>query len=216
MHLKTILLFCSVCFFTDTMSDGLNAIQIQCLQILVKKYNDKDKVNKVIKAFNVDEEYDYNTEDNECKRVYEILYFMHQYHKAGDNITIPGDQKEIIKLNKNELESVFGNFCDIGLSGDGIIDNKNYKRLIDSIHYSGLIQKEYILKNWKRKIQKKHKYDLGDVMIKLLEFQSQFFNLRFGKVKYLKTIQEFIEYILRGGTPDQKIPILQLLLNVKL
>ncbi|XP_050542172.1 uncharacterized protein LOC126905991 isoform X3 [Daktulosphaira vitifoliae] len=216
MHLKTILIFCSVCFFTDTMSYGLNAIQIQCLQVLVKKYNDKDKVNKVIKAFNVKEEYDYNTEDNEYKRVYKILYFMHKYDKVGDSITLPGDQKEIIKLDKNELERVFGHFRELGLEDIGFIDYENYYNLINSIDYSDLLRNDDLLNDWKSIIREEHKYDLGDVMIKLLEFQSQFFNLRFGKVKYLKTIQEFIEYILRGGTPDQKIPILQLLLNVKL
>ncbi|XP_050542164.1 uncharacterized protein LOC126905988 [Daktulosphaira vitifoliae] len=213
MHLKTILIFCAVCFFTDTLSDGLNAIQIQCLQILVKNYNDKEMVKKVIKAFNVNEEYDYNTEDNECKRVYEILYFMHQYDKAGDGITLPGDQKEIIKLDKNELERVFGHYCEIGLEDIGFIDYKYYLKLIDSIGYSSLIKNNDLLNNWKSTIQEEHKYDLGDVMIKLLEYQSQFYDLRFGKMEDLEMFDEFIKYSIRDDTSDQKMPKLQLLLN---
>ncbi|XP_050542150.1 uncharacterized protein LOC126905977 isoform X4 [Daktulosphaira vitifoliae] len=128
-----------VCFLTDTMGDGLNAIQIQCLQILVKKYNDKDKINKVIKAFNVIEEYKYKPADTEHKRVYDILHFMHTFDKTGDKIILTGDGHPIIKLNINVLNRVFKTCSSLNINNDGVIENENYHQLIDSLGFSGLI-----------------------------------------------------------------------------
>ncbi|XP_050542173.1 uncharacterized protein LOC126905992 [Daktulosphaira vitifoliae] len=214
MHLKIILIFCALCFFTDTMSKGLNAIQIQCLQILVKNYNDKEIVNKVINAFNVDKEYNYNHNDTEHKRVYDILHFMHTFDKAGDKIILTGDEHPIIKLDINELKIVFDHISDIGLKDNGcVVEEEKFHTLIDLFGFSGLINDDDTLAVWKTNIKEDYKYDLSEVLIELLGYQAQLYKWKFGKIEDLKIFDEFIKYALMDHTSDQIKPKLVLLLN---
>ncbi|XP_050542174.1 uncharacterized protein LOC126905993 [Daktulosphaira vitifoliae] len=202
MHLKTIIIFCLVCFFTDTMSNGLNAIQIQFLRILVKKFNKIGEVNKVIQCFNINEEYHYNTEVHENKRVNDILHFMYQYDKAGDGIKLPGDQKEIMRLDKYDLDIVFHHFFRIVLNNNGIIEFSEYKSLIDSFEYNDLIKDKNELLNWKFKVMGEGTYDIGNVLIDLVRLQAQFYGQRFFKVEDETRIEHFIECIINDEIPE--------------
>ncbi|XP_050542391.1 uncharacterized protein LOC126906131 isoform X2 [Daktulosphaira vitifoliae] len=137
MHLKTILIFCSVSFFTGTMSEGLNAPQIQCYNALVKdlSFNSIERVNKVLKYFGIKEKYNFNCTDDSFIKATDILNFVVQYNKLGDD-------KNMEKLSKEEVKQISTDFQKICDRNGIVMDSNKYEEVIVIIyHYVGSVEK---------------------------------------------------------------------------
>ncbi|XP_050542177.1 uncharacterized protein LOC126905996 [Daktulosphaira vitifoliae] len=172
MHLKTIIIFCAVGFFTDTMSEGLNAIQIQCIQMLTKKYNDDAMIRKFLNFFFIEVNDEFVLEDNPNTRTFEILKMFGTKNKLGDD-------KNIEKLEKEEVEAIINVFSSV--CQNGLIKETGYIQLIDLIR--DYIKNEETVNDWKTNINKDNRksYDLGDVMLELLRYRAQLNNTVYGK-----------------------------------
>ncbi|XP_050542175.1 uncharacterized protein LOC126905995 isoform X2 [Daktulosphaira vitifoliae] len=195
MHLKTILIFCSVGFFTDTMGEGLNALQIQCVQVLMKNHNIPATITKFFDFFRPtvgNSEYVSgelpNMYDDPNVGIFEILKMLGAKVKRCD-------ARPIEKLKKDEVEDIANKFDTIDKYQNRLINNEEYIRLIDL--YRNYINNVEMINEWKRHIDEDNNesYDLGDVMLELLRYRAQLKNTVFGKEEDLEKIKNVVLYL---------------------
>ncbi|XP_050541523.1 uncharacterized protein LOC126905645 isoform X2 [Daktulosphaira vitifoliae] len=199
MHLKTILIFFLVCFFTSTKSEGLNAPQIKHYQWLIYVHSNREIIKRVLMANNIEEIYkDYNNEDQLPIRFYKLLKFLVNVEKCGD------DAKNVEKLNQNDLNNISTKFCDLDKDNDGRIEKSLCIKLIDSIGYSDLFGIEDIdgknieiaVSELKKKINDgQHLYDIGDVMLKVLSIRAQLKKTEYGEIENFDRIDHLFKKI---------------------
>ncbi|XP_050541539.1 uncharacterized protein LOC126905652 [Daktulosphaira vitifoliae] len=189
MHLKTTLIFFSICFFTSTKSKGLTATQLAHVKEMMHWYfiNNRDVIQKVLKEFGIKEEYDYNPTDMNNVKTNKILLFLVDVDKIGDN-------QMVEKLNKVDVENIYAEFCKVHKDGNGLIDKEQFIELIDAIGYSGLIKNAEtldknadesnndILLDFKKDIKNDcHKdFNLADVLYKVLLHRTKLKKTEFG------------------------------------
>ncbi|XP_050547932.1 uncharacterized protein LOC126909539 [Daktulosphaira vitifoliae] len=128
MHLKTILIFCSFCFFTGIISVGLNVRQIDLFEKLIISYKYGDNINLIQHALlchDIEETYnDYNVDDEKTVRIFKILNFLVKVNKTSDN-------KKVEKLGINEVQLISNKFSNLDTDNDCLIDKEQFITLID-------------------------------------------------------------------------------------
>ncbi|XP_050542393.1 uncharacterized protein LOC126906133 [Daktulosphaira vitifoliae] len=193
MHLKSILIFFLVCFLTDTMSEGLNAIQIQCFLKLVKslRHYNTEAVNKVLKYFRINEEYKYNCEDKTYVRAFEILKFVVQFNKLCDN-------KQLENLSIEEVELISTEFNKLA-DNEKLIDGDQYVYLISIIGKD--VGCENKLNDWSEKIKSRYYFEFGDVLLDALRYRAQIKKTIIGEIENLN--ENFIYYIVNDHSTDE-------------
>ncbi|XP_050542157.1 uncharacterized protein LOC126905982 [Daktulosphaira vitifoliae] len=133
MHLKTILIFCSFCFFTGIISEGLNVFQINLFEYLITDYNIGRSIEKIQHALfchDIEETYnDYNLDDEKTVRIFKILNFLVKVNKTSDN-------KKVEKLGINEVQLISNIFSYLDTDNDCLIDTKQFITLIDYCVYT--------------------------------------------------------------------------------
>ncbi|XP_050542166.1 uncharacterized protein LOC126905989 [Daktulosphaira vitifoliae] len=195
MHLKSILIFCALCFFTDTMSEGLNALHIQSFQVLVQNFNNKETVEKVLKYFGIDKEYNYNSEDNTFIRAFKILNFVAGVDKLSDNTRLAE------KLDREMVENISTLFSELDIEKDGVIDGSQYNEIRKKCHH--YVQRGGLIDDWKENINLKKLYELGDILLELLQYRKKLNGNMFRKI-HRNCIVMFIESIKNGVSPKKK------------
>ncbi|XP_050541533.1 uncharacterized protein LOC126905649 isoform X1 [Daktulosphaira vitifoliae] len=191
MHLKTILIICSVCFFTGTMSNGLNAKQIRFFQKLIWHYGDIRMINHTLKCTGVNEIYKcYNTHEEKGERLDKILNFLVEVNKWGDDKNVEkldiNDVKRILtQLNKFSsykygllYEEDFRNFMNNNINiflieSKVTLNNEDMVKIKMAIRY--LINDINKNRNWDY-------YDLGDVLLIVLKYKAECNKTKFGEI----------------------------------
>ncbi|XP_050547111.1 uncharacterized protein LOC126908843 isoform X1 [Daktulosphaira vitifoliae] len=132
MHLKTILIFCSFCFFTGIISEGLNVFQINLFEYLITDYNIGRSIEKIQHALfchDIEETYnDYNLDDRVSIRIFKILNFLARIKKRGDD-------KRIEKLDINEFQIISNKFSNLDTDNDCVLNKEQCITLVESIGY---------------------------------------------------------------------------------
>ncbi|XP_050541532.1 uncharacterized protein LOC126905648 [Daktulosphaira vitifoliae] len=215
MHLKTILIFSSICFFTGTMSQGLNAKQLSYFQNLVWEYHEIKTVKHGFSCIGIAENYndctleEININDviSKKQRLIKILNCMVKVDKWGD-------KKKVEKLDINEVENISTKFRNFDIDNDGALNNTEFKEFIYGYELRDLIGNEVTLHDYKNVIktlayfrkdidQKSRVYhDLSDVMLKLLEYKAKFNQTKFDKLEDLYAFHNKLYNISKGCQPE--------------
>ncbi|XP_050542163.1 uncharacterized protein LOC126905987 [Daktulosphaira vitifoliae] len=194
MHLKTILIFSSVCFFAGIMGQGLNAKQICYFQTLVWNHFDIKSIKRGFSCIGIEEDYnDCSLEENinntmsyseVAQGLFKILNCMVKVNKWGDN-------KKVEKLDINNVEKISTKFRHFDKNNNGFLDEEEFTEFIYDYELRDLIGNEvtlndyenviYTLTNFRNDIYQKSSlnYDLSDVMLKLLEYKAKFNQTKF-------------------------------------
>ncbi|XP_050547646.1 uncharacterized protein LOC126909269 [Daktulosphaira vitifoliae] len=213
MHLKTILIFCSFCFFTGIISEGLNVFQINLFEYLITDYNIGRSIEKIQHALfchDIEETYnDYNLDDERSLRLFKILNFLARIKKRGDD-------KRFEKLDINEFQIISNKFSNLDTGNSGLILKEQCITLIDSIGFcessGGIVvtQNENDNENLKSSVVNLKKeihdeydklYRLSDVLIKVLFYKAQLNNKEFGY--HYNTCSVVINELSESLSPDK-------------
>ncbi|XP_050547812.1 uncharacterized protein LOC126909432 [Daktulosphaira vitifoliae] len=193
MHLKTILIFCSFCFFTGIISEGLNVLQIDLFKYLITDSVCGSSINKIQYALlchDIEETYnEYTLDDPVSVRIFKILNFLARIKKRGDD-------KSIEKLDINEFQIISNKFSNLDTDNDCVLNKEQCITLVESIGYchssSGYVvtQNKNDNENLKSSVDdlKKEIHDgnntlfsLNDVLIKVLFYKAKLNNKEFGE-----------------------------------
>ncbi|XP_050538440.1 uncharacterized protein LOC126903906 [Daktulosphaira vitifoliae] len=192
MHLKTILIFCSLCLFTDTMSDGLNALHIQSFQVLTRNFNDNETVKKVFKYFNIDKEYEYNSEDSTYVRAFKMLEFVVGVKKLGHH-------DYFATLNEYMFKEISTKFHELDLNNDGVIKGSEYMEIVTL--YGHFVNRGNLIEDWKKNVNPDYFYELSDVLLDLLQYIANNTNKSYLKIYWI-CVDIFIENIKKDVSPN--------------
>ncbi|XP_050542155.1 uncharacterized protein LOC126905980 [Daktulosphaira vitifoliae] len=186
MHLKTILIFCSFCFFTGIISDGLNARQIDLFEKLIldsKFGNNIDTIKNALYCHDIEETYnDYNVDDENSVKIFKILNFLAKVKKRGDD-------RKVEKLDINEVQIISNKFSNLDTNNDGLLDKEQCITLID-YYVSNVVTRnkndnenlKSAVVNLKKEIYDEYtQYRLNVVLIKVLFYKAQLNNTEFGE-----------------------------------
>ncbi|XP_050541534.1 uncharacterized protein LOC126905649 isoform X2 [Daktulosphaira vitifoliae] len=191
MHLQTTLILFSICFFTSTKSKGLNANQLAHVKEMHWYIiNDHDILQKVLKKFDIKEEYDYNPTEEKGERLDKILNFLVEVNKWGDDKNVEkldiNDVKRILtQLNKFSsykygllYEEDFRNFMNNNINiflieSKVTLNNEDMVKIKMAIRY--LINDINKNRNWDY-------YDLGDVLLIVLKYKAECNKTKFGEI----------------------------------
>ncbi|XP_050541549.1 uncharacterized protein LOC126905656 [Daktulosphaira vitifoliae] len=185
MHLKTFLMFFSVCFFIGTMSIGLTAHQINFFQKLIWEYDDIETINRALLCSGIEENYnDYSLEDTPGVRLIKIMNFLVGVEKWGDN-------KKVEKLNIEEVKKISTEFYTIDINKNGHLEKEEFTNF--SFNHYFIEIKEKFCDIFEKSvmydlIKVPHlRSDICDVMLKVLKCRALINNTEYGKLDEKKT-----------------------------
>ncbi|XP_050530627.1 uncharacterized protein LOC126899617 isoform X2 [Daktulosphaira vitifoliae] len=133
-------------------------------------------------------------------RFYKLLKFLVNVAKCGD------DAKNVEKLYLYDFNNISTKFFDLDTDNDGRIDKSLCIKLIDSIGYSDLFRIEekdgkiieIAVSELKNKINDgQHIYDIGDVMLKILQIRAQLKKKEYGEIEDFDHIDHLFKKVSR-------------------
>ncbi|XP_050542818.1 uncharacterized protein LOC126906314 isoform X2 [Daktulosphaira vitifoliae] len=209
MYLQTILIFCSVCFFTGTVSQGLNARQIYLYHELIWTY-DIDVIEHALKcnginSKSINEICDRYKKSREVSAVQlnMILNLLVQVNKWGD-------ERNVEKLCTEEVEKFSIEFDNLDLDNNGRLNKEEYNNLIDYLIEKELKVDEDNKINPKGSVdvfemdiidENKNYFDLSDVLLKVIQYKAYYNGTTFVECNIWYIVQAILYNISNFNEP---------------
>ncbi|XP_050541551.1 uncharacterized protein LOC126905658 [Daktulosphaira vitifoliae] len=196
MHLKIILIFCSVCFFTVITSIGLTAQNINFFGNLLFYHDNSTLLSKSLQANNIQRPYSsYNREDTTIIKIWKLLMFLSKINKPGDDI-------ELEKLYGNDVNNILNEFCRIGTNMNSISKDQciqffnsfDFKTLFNNENHENL---NGAVNDFMTSIVNEN-YTLVDVLLEVLKLKSYIKKTIVGHIQSIDKLQDEYDIIVKN------------------